>query len=169
MRYALILALLSFLPQQAHAADVATCPLNKAVYKPNYPQSTADVTLEIQENPARLYPDDTTYYFMITVAANQTHQAYRMYLPYGCTASGHVSCNIRFPNERIGVTGLDKNFGAVVLGQDAPYAVAIPLLGNKIHYTPHDQLADFAKAEGRPEDKPVGSGLDLWIFDHCAE
>ena len=169
MRYAFILALLSLLPQQARAADAAACALNKAVYKPSPPQATVDATLEIQDNPAHLHPGDTTYYFMITVAANETHQTYRMHLPYGCTASGHVSCSIRFPNERIGVAGLDKNFGAVALVQDAPYAVAIPLLGSKIYYTPHDQLADFAKAEGRPEDKPVGSGLDLWIFDHCAE
>jgi hypothetical protein len=171
MRYALIIAALALLPQKSFAADVATCPLNKAVYKTNHPHPTAKVTLEIQDNPAYLHPGDITHYFVITAAANDAWQKYTMQLPYGCFASGYTSCNLRFPKERLGVTALDKNFGEATLGSKAPapHALAIPLLNAKIYYTPHDQLSDFAKAEGRPEDKPVGSGLDLWIFDHCTE
>jgi len=171
MRYTLIIAALALLPQKSFAADIATCPMIKAVYKTNHPHPTAQVTLEIQDNPAYLHPGDITHFFVITAAADGERQKYTLHLPYGCFASGRTSCNLRFPNERLGVMGLNKNFSEVALSRNkpAPYALAIPLLDAKIYYTPHDQLADFAKAEGRPEDKPFASGLDLWIFDHCLE
>ena len=171
MRYAFIIAALALLPQQGFAADDTVCALNNAVYKTNRPHSQAQVSLQIQDNPAYLHSGDITHYFVITAVADGARQKYTMHLPYGCSASGHISCNLRFSNERLGVMGLNKNFDQATLsrGTPAPYALAIPLLDTKIYYTPHDQLSAFAKAEGRPEDKPVGSGLDLWIFDHCTE